>query len=147
MQGIQKLDELATVRFNESVVITKESGGKGIRQLLTGEKLILIAEGDVETGVDLSSMASSDVRIDDKNKSVTIDLPQPQVFSASLDNKHTRVYDRDLGLMPRISPSEDIAEEARDEAQNKLLEAARKDDILDYAGRNAEDSIRWFVTS
>jgi len=66
VQEIQRLDELATVRFNESVVITKKSGGKGIRQLLMGEKLILIAEGDVETGVDLSSMASGDVRADDK---------------------------------------------------------------------------------
>jgi len=147
VKGIQRLDRLATVRFNESVVITKESGGKGLRQLLTGEKLILVAEGNVEAGIDLSALGRGDVRVDDKNKSVTIDLPQPQLFSASLDEKHTRVYDQDMGLMPRINPSEDLAEEARDEAQDQLLEAARKDDILDYAERNAEDSIRSFVTT
>jgi len=147
VKGIQRLDRLATVRFNESVVITKESGGKGLRQLLTGEKLILVAEGNVEAGIDLSALGRGDVRVDDKNKSVTIDLPQPQLFSASLDEKHTRVYDQDMGLMPRINLSEDLAEEARDEAQDQLLEAARKDDILDYAERNAEDSIRSFVTT
>jgi uncharacterized protein DUF4230 len=147
VKGIQRLDRLATVRFNESVVITKESGGKGLRQLLTGEKLILVAEGDVEAGIDLSSLDRGDVRVDDKNKSVTIDLPQPQLFSASLDEKHTRVYDQDMGLMPRINPSEDLAEEARGEAQDQLLEAARKDDILDYAERNAEGSIRSFVST
>jgi len=147
VQGIQRLDQLSTVRFNESVVITKESGGEGIRQILTGEKLILVAEGDVEAGLDLSNLNREDVRLNEKNKSVTIDLPQPQILSASLDEKHTRVYDRDVGLVPRISPSESLAEEARDEAQDKLLEAARKDDILIYAERNAEDSIRSFVTT
>jgi len=49
--------------------------------------------------------------------------------------------------MPRINPSEDLAEEARNEAQDRLLKAARKDDILDYAGRNAEECLRSFVTS
>lgn len=147
VQGIQRLDQLSTVRFNESVVITKESGGNRIRQLLTGEKIILVAEGNVQAGVDLSDLTSDDVRVDEKNKSVTIKLPEPQILSSSLNEKQTRVYDRDAGLVPRLNPNDDLAEEARDEAQDKLLEAARKDDILDYAERNAEDSIRSFVTT
>jgi len=145
VEGIQRLDQLATVRFNESVVITKKSGGEGIRQLLTGEKLILVAEGDVEAGIDLSTLDRNDVRVSDK--SVSIDLPEPQILSASLNEKETRVYDRDMGLMPRITPSDDLAEEARDEAQDRLREAALEDGILDYAERNAEDSIRAFVTT
>jgi hypothetical protein len=145
VEGIQRLDHLATVRFNESIVITKESGGEGIRQLLTGERLILVAQGDVEAGIDLSTLDRSDVRVSDK--SVSIDLPEPQILSASLNEKETRVYDRDMGLMPRINPSDDLAEEARDEAQDRLRKAALEDRILDYAERNAEDSIRAFVTS
>jgi hypothetical protein len=145
VEGVQRLDHLATVRFNESIVITKESGGEGIRQLLTGERLILVAQGDVEAGIDLSTLDRSDVRVSDK--SVSIDLPEPQILSASLNEKETRVYDRDMGLMPRINPSDDLAEEARDEAQDRLRKAALEDRILDYAERNAEDSIRAFVTS
>jgi hypothetical protein len=145
VEGVQRLDHLATVRFNESIVITKESGGEGIRQLLTGERLILVAQGDVEAGIDLSTLDRSDVRVSDK--SVSIDLPEPQILSASLNEKETRVYDRDMGLMPRINPSDDLAEEARDEAQDRLRKAALEDGILDYAERNAEDSIRAFVTS
>ena len=52
-----------------------------------------------------------------------------------------------MGLMPRINPSDDLAEEARDEAQDKLREAALEDGILDYARRNAEDSILSFATT
>ena len=145
VEGIQRLDHLATVRFNESVVITKESGGEGFRQLLTGEKLILIAQGDVEAGIDLSALDRSDVRVSDEI--VSIDLPEPQILSASLNENETRVYDRDMGLVPRINPSDALAEEARDDAQDRLRQAALEDGILDYAERNAEDSIRAFVTS
>jgi Protein of unknown function (DUF4230) len=145
VEGIQRLDHLATVRFNESVVVTKESGGEGIRRLLTGEKLILVAQGDVEAGIDLSALDESDVRVSDER--VSIDLPEPQILSASLNEKETRVYDRDIGLMPRIIPSDDLAEEARDEAQDRVREAALEDGILDHAQRNAEDSIRAFVTA
>jgi hypothetical protein len=145
VEGIQRLDHLATVRFNESVVITKESGGEGLRQLLTGEKLLLVAQGDVEAGIDLSTLDKSDVRVSGEN--VSIDLPEPQILSASLNEKETRVYDRDVGLMPRINPSDALAEEARDDAQDRLRKAALEDGILDHAERNAEDSIRAFVTS
>lgn len=147
IDGIQRLDQLATVRFSESVIITKESGGDGIRGILTGEKTILFAKGDVEAGIDLSTLDRNDVRVDDKNKIVTIDLPEPQIFSASLDEKETRVYDRDLGLGPRLNPNDSQVEEARDEAQDTLREAAGENDILDYAERNAEDSIGALVTT
>ena len=145
LEGIQRLDQLATVRFNESVIITKESGGDGIRQLLTGEELVLFAEGSVEAGIDLSSVSRQDVQVD--GDTVTIDLPDPQVFSVSIDEDETRIYDRDLGIMPRINPSESLVEQARDEAQVELREAAGENDILDYAERNAEDSIRALVVA
>ncbi len=145
IEGIQRLDQLTTVRFNESVIITKDSGGDGIRQFLTGEELVLVASGDVEAGIDLSTLNKNDVRIE--GKSVTIDLPEPQILSVSIDERETRVYDRDMGLMPRVNPSDDLVEEARDEAQDELRDAAGKNEILDYAERNAEDSIRAFVTT
>lgn len=145
VEGIQRLDQLATVRFNESVIITKESGGDGIRQLLTGEELVLFAKGSVEAGIDLSSVNRQDVRVEDKT--VTIDLPEPEVFSVSIDERETRIYDRDLGIMPRINPSDTLAEEARDEAQVELRKAASENEILDYAESNAEDSLRAFIVT
>lgn len=143
VEGIQRLDQLATVRFSESTIVTKESGGEGIRRLLTGEQLILAAQGEVEAGVDLSAVDKNDVSVN--GQSVSINLPEPQIVSVSLDEKETRIYDRDMGLMPRITPSDDLAEEARDDAEERIEQAARENDILDYADRNAEDSIRAFL--
>ena len=64
----------------------------------------------------------------------------------SLYEDRTRVYDRDFGLL-NIHPDDALVEEARDAAVDKIEEAARDEDILDQAGRNAENSIRAFVTS
>jgi len=64
----------------------------------------------------------------------------------SLDEDETRVYDRDFGLL-NIRPDDELAEEARDVAVDRLEEAARDDDVLERAERNAEDNIRAFVIS
>ncbi len=97
VEGIQELDRLATVRWTESVVATRESGGTRLEQFLTGERVLRVATGEVEAGVDLAEMGEDDVRVDGDR--ATIVLPEPQILSSSLDEERTRVYDRDRGLL------------------------------------------------
>ncbi len=144
IEGVQKLDRLATVRSTQSVVVTKETGGSELRRFLTGEKVLLVAVGDVEAGVDLSGIGEGDVRVEED--SVEMRLPEPEIFSVSLDEEKTRLYDRDQGLL-RLRPDDTLVEEARGDAQGELLAAARQNDILQTAEQNAEDSIRAFVTT
>ena len=144
VEGVRKLDRLATVRSTQSVVVTKETGGTELRRFLTGEKVLLVAVGDVEAGVDLSSIGEGDVRVEEN--SVKIRLPDPEVFSVSLDEDKTRVYDRDQGVL-NLRPDDALVEEARRDATDELQSAARKNDILKTAEQNAEDSIRAFVTT
>jgi hypothetical protein len=61
VEGIQDLNQLATVRWKESVIVTRESGGTDLEQFLVGEKVLLVATGDVEAGVDLASLGHDDV--------------------------------------------------------------------------------------
>ena len=144
VEGIQRLDQLATVRLTESVVVSRQTGGGDLARSLTGEKVLLVATGDVEAGVDLSSLERDDVRVEGER--VEIRLPEPEILSASLDEKRTRLYDRDQGLL-NLQPDDDLVEEARDDAQEEILAADRENGILDYAERNAEDSIRAFLTT
>ncbi len=144
IEGIKDLDQLATVRATESVVVTKQSGGSGLRQFLTGEKLVLVATGNVEAGVDLSSLGKNDVNVD--GKKVTIRLPESKILSTSLDEDKTRVYDRQQGLL-NIKPDDAMAEQARQDAEREILAAAEKNDIRDQARKNAESSIRALVTT
>jgi hypothetical protein len=146
VEGIRDLNQLATVRWTESVLVTRESGGTQLERLLTGEKILLVAVGEVEAGVDLADLGQNDVQIDGEH--VAIRLPEPEVLSSSLDEEKTAVYDRDRGLLSFLQPDDDqLAEEARDEAVQRVEDAARENGILDQAKSNAEDSIRSFVTT
>jgi hypothetical protein len=142
LEGIRDLNQLATVRLTESVLITRESGGTRFERIFSGERVLLVAVGEVEAGVDLANMGEDDVQIDGDR--VTIRLPEPEVLSTSLDEGETGVYDRDFGPL-NFRPDDELVEEARDEAVYRVEEAARENDVLDSARRNAEDSIRAFV--
>ena len=144
VEGIQELDQLATVRWTESVLVTRESGGTDLERTLTGERVLLVATGDVEAGVNLAKLGEDDVRVD--REMVTIRLPEPEILSVSLDEEETRVYDRDFGPL-NFRPDDGLVEEARDGALDKIEKAARDEDILDQAKQNAENSIRAFVTT
>ncbi len=144
VEGIQDLDQLATVRWTESVPVTRESGGTQLERLLVGERILLVAVGRVEAGVDLSELGGDDVRVD--GETVTIRLPEPEILSTSLDEERTRVYDRDYSPL-NLRPDDDLVEDARATAVDRVERAARENDILEAAKRNAEDSIRAFVTT
>ena len=144
VEGIQELDQLATVRWTESVLVTRESGGDVWERLFEGEKVLLIATGKVEAGVDLGDIHKDDVSV--QGDAVTIDLPEPEVLSASLDEETTRVYDRDLSPL-NFHPDDDLVEKARLRAVEKTEAAARENGILETAEENAQDSIRAFVTT
>lgn len=144
VEGIQDLDQLATVRWTESVVITRQSGGTPFEQFFTGEKVLLVAAGDVEAGVDLSKIDRGDVQV--RGDEVTIRLPDPEVLTTSLDEENTRVYDRDVGIL-NLRPDDDLVEDARRTAEKKIEAAARDNGVLDQAEGNAENSIRAFMKS
>jgi Protein of unknown function (DUF4230) len=144
VEGIQELDQLATVRWTESVPVTRETGGDILDRLFDGERVLVIATGEVEAGVDLGDIGKEDVSVN--SDTVTIDLPEPQILSASLDEEKTRVYDRDFSPL-NVHPDDDLVEEARLQAVKKIRDAARENEILVTAEHNAEDSVRAFVTT
>jgi hypothetical protein len=45
VEGVRKLDQLATVRWTESVPVTRQSGGDVLERLFSGEKVLVIATG------------------------------------------------------------------------------------------------------
>ncbi len=144
VEGVRELDQLATVRWTESVPVTRQSGGDVLDRLFSGEEVLVIATGEVEAGVDLSEIGKDDVRVE--GDTVTIRLPEPEILSSSLDEEKTRVYDRDFSPL-NVRPDDELVEEARLRAIEKVEEIARENGILETAEANAENSIRAFVTT
>lgn len=149
---IQNLENLATIRWVGSVVVTEEAEPGRIESLadsfgvdtsaFTGESVIVTATGEVEAGVNLEELRESDVRVE--GETVMINLPEPEIFSSSLDEERTGVYDRDRGIFV-YGANDEIVEDARRAALAEIEDAAGESDILAQAETNAEDSIRAFV--
>lgn len=145
VKDVQKLNELSSVQWTQSVPVTGESGGVRLMpEFLRGESVVLIAVGEVRAGVDLDELREGDVSVE-KGR-VVIDLPEPEILSAALDEEETRVYDRDQGLL-NFHPDEDLETEARREAVRRLEDSARDNGILKQAEENAETSLRAFIQS
>src|SRR5918998_514687 len=144
VEGIQELDQLATVRWTESVPVTRETGGDILDRLLLWRSPAPSPRRTGGAGVDLGDIGKEDVSVN--SDTVTIDLPEPQILSASLDEEKTRVYDRDFSPL-NVRPDDDLVEEARLRAIEKIEATARENGILQTAEANAKDSIRAFVTT
>jgi hypothetical protein len=91
--------------------------------------------------VDLSQLKPESVQISEgkDGRTIHLTLPASQVFLTTLDNKKTRVYQRDTGLLVKADPNLETA--VRQKAQGDLQQAALTDGILDAASKNARTTV------
>ncbi len=140
IEGIQSLSRLETAAYHIEKVITAESG-QGPLGFLFGDKLLLIAYGEVIAGVDLSLIGPEDLRVA-PDGTAYVRMPTVEVFVATLDNHRTYVYDRRTGVSGMNAQLETAA---RQEAENLILQVAIEDGIETKAAENARDFLRTFV--
>jgi hypothetical protein len=134
------LARLETSAYSVEKIITAESR-QGPFAFLFGDKLLLVAHGQVIAGVDLSRMTTGDI-VAAQEGTVTVVLPPAEVFVATLDNQKSYIYDRDTGMIG-MNPS--LETDARRAAEQEILSAALEDGILDRAQANAEDVVRRLI--
>jgi hypothetical protein len=140
---IRSLNRLETQSYSvERVVEAKVERGNPL-DILLGDRLLLIASGEVVAGVDLSKLKDSDVTISQDGKSITLRLPPSEIFSKSLNNDRTRVYDRQAG--PLAPENKDLETQARLEAESQILQAACEGGVMQKAADEAKRSMEQFL--
>lgn len=141
IKQVQALSRLETASYTIEKVITAQAGGEDVfSALLFGDRLLLVAQGQVIAGVDLGRLSENDIRIVGTTAYITI--PAAEIFVATLDNENTYVYDRQTGL---LGQQVDLETQARQEAEQAILEAALEDGILAMAQQNAEAYVRGLI--
>jgi Protein of unknown function (DUF4230) len=130
---IRSLARLETAQYTVEKVITAEIG-QGVLAPLFGDRLLLVAHGQVTAGVDLSKLADGDITTGPGGK-VTIILPAAEVFSSALDNQKSYVYDRQTGLLTHGDVT--LESQARQAAEQEIDQVALDDGILKLAQANA----------
>jgi hypothetical protein len=143
IQQIRALNRLETTTASIEKVITAEQGGNAFYNFFRGDKLLLVAHGDVIAGIDLSKMRPEDVQLSSDGQSATITLPSSQILVSRLDNEKTHVYDRETGIFTQGNPG--LESEARRVAEQQILQAACEDGILKRAADEGKRSIENLV--
>ena len=140
---IRNLNRLETQSFSvERVVEAKVERGNPL-DLLLSDRLLLIASGDVIAGVDLAKLKDSDVTISSDGKTITLRLPPSEIFSKSLNNDRTRVYDRQTGIF--AAENKDLETQARSAAESEILQAACEGGVMQKSADEAKRSVEQFV--
>lgn len=137
IERIQKLSRLETVDYSVDKIVEGDREYALLPNFLTGDKLLLIAHGEVIAGVDLSQLESNDLSV--HGDAVTLHLPVAQVLTSRLDNQQTRIYSRTTGLLVSADPNLESA--VRLAAEQQLTQAAIAQGILLKARQNAQASL------
>jgi uncharacterized protein DUF4230 len=134
---IRQLSRLETVVYSMDKIVGGERQSTFLPDFLVGDKLLLVAHGEVIAGVDLSQLKPGDVVV--KGDAVQVRLPEPQVLSTRIDNGSTRIYSRTTGLFANADPN--LETQVRLTAEQQIGQAALSDGILDKARQNARTSV------
>jgi hypothetical protein len=137
------ISRFETAQFSIDKIIEASTPYGGIRQFLFGDKILLVAHGDVIAGFDFSELKAQDFQ--GANRDITISLPAPRIFSVILDNEETRVFDRKLGLLTKGNIG--LEADARKEAEDAIRDAGCKGGILAQAAENGKKQLELLFKS
>jgi hypothetical protein len=152
IEKIEQVSELTTTKYSIQLVAKSETVGEWYLLGTTNVKMLLIARGKVNAGLDLAALDPSAVRVSNDGQSVTVRLPQVKIFDRdhilSSNPSDTYVYDVQKGIASDTSGTET---QLRGVANDQILEAACKDGIMDEATKNAkvvvEQLLKTFFTN
>jgi Protein of unknown function (DUF4230) len=137
VEMIQKLSRLETVEYSLDKIVEGERQSAFLPDFLAGDKLLLVAHGEVVAGIDLGQLRGGDVVV--SGDTVHVHLPAAQIFTTRIDNSRTRVYSRTTGLLVASDPN--LESDVRQTAEQQIAQAASDDGILDRARQNARTSV------
>lgn len=143
IQEIKKLNRLETAQFTiDKVIEAGKNTDSSFSQILFGDRLLLIAHGQIIAGVDLSKLSETDVKV--TGQTISMNLPAPEILVSTIDNNQTKVYDRRVGFLTQ--GNKNLESEARQKALESIEQAACEGKILDQAGENAKKQLTMLLT-
>jgi Protein of unknown function (DUF4230) len=137
---IKPLGQLHTSSFFLSTVVDTQMHVGVLNQL---QRVLLVACGKVDAGIDLQKITDKDIKIN--GTTATITLPPPEIFDASLydDRQCTYVVLRDEGVL--LPPNTQLESAAREAAVANFRATAQQNGILQNALDNAKLQLRSLI--
>ena len=129
LKSLQNLRDFRAASGHFEVIVDVEKDTSLVPGKIKGERVLFVAVGNVDAGVDFTGIEEGAIDVSDDRRSVTIDLPAATFRDPHLDLDRSYVYDRDRGVLDRIQGffGEDTGDDAElyRLAEDKLAAAAR----------------------
>lgn len=134
VEKIRSASYLTTTRYTIRLVASSNTPGNWWALGQDYKKMLLVAKGTVEAGIDLKQLDASDVSVSEDGKSITVTLPPVKIlnrnYSLSNDPMDTYVYDASSGLFADTTNQQT---ELRSTANEELVKSACKGEIMQQA--------------
>jgi len=137
IKELRELNRLETASFTIEKVIDAGTSGNQFAEILFGDRILLIANGQVIAGFDLSKLSANDITV--KDHEIRLTMPKPEILVTTLNSQETRVYDRRQGILSK--GNKDLESQARVEAEKAIRQAACQGKILEEASKNARQQL------
>ena len=146
VERLQDVSTYTAASQHLTAVIDIEEKADNLPEVLKGERVVFLAEGDVEATVDFSQLTESGVEISDDGTSVVVHLPEPTLGTPRLDPHKSSVVARDRGLLDRAEDALSSTGAGGDQqyyerAESELAETADQTELR----ARAEANTRGFV--
>lgn len=129
LRSLTELSEFRAASAYYETVVDIENDTDNLPDFLSGERVLYVGKGDVETFVDFGELDERRVIVDEDRKSVSVTLPAPTVGKPVLDLENSYVYDLDEGIVTRFQES-DLERTAQLKAVEQMTAAAASEDKL-----------------
>lgn len=142
VQSVRDVAKLTTVEMVEYTTVEK-GNDFGWLNWARGDRIFLFAVARIGAGVDMDAVSTDNFEVDGDSGRVTVSLPVPEIIFVEVDSEATQVYDRDTGLFTQGDVQ--LESDARQVAQEVLVNAALEHGIMDRAEENAKVTISNFL--
>ncbi len=132
------------------VVVDIEKDAKWLPSAIRGERVVLLAQGSVDAGVDLGSIGPRSISTDATTGAVTITIPHATLGQAHVDLKASSIVRHDRGLFDRLGSAFGDASQTDNGAyvlaEAKLHKAAVDSKLVAKAETNTANMLRQLIT-
>lgn len=146
---IRDIGRFETVSYTIEKVIPYDQDANSWLHFLGDHTKLFVVHGEVIAGFDLKSLSKKDIQIDEKTKTITVNLPGPQVLETVLDTDKTRVYDSNTGVYgvwnEGLDPNTEL--QILTASRKSLQNDACTENILQQASNSARQQFTSFLTS
>lgn len=151
---LQALDDLSEYRAaigQFQVIVDVEEDSRFLPSLVSGERTVFLAGGNVAASVDFSGLDEDAIDVSDDGASVRITLPRARLADPVVEPERSYVVNRERGLLDRIGSI--VSDDSTSErelyllAGDKLAEAAVDAGLVERAEGNTEEMLETLLGS